>query len=540
MSPWYMFLVGILLGVARFPWRLAGVDLRQWVNPQLPHQVNEVDDDSWIGSIRSNCAILFWALVLAISTSYLIAWYFSGRACLLSVQNASLEPQECSFWRELFALFLGVVVILLVAGARWLRVLESCPLDPPAQWPAEIPGVAVSAALRDLRTQVAPAAVRRLIVCCDGTWNWPDQSGGETNVIRLVRAIRPNIGGITQIVRYHMGVGTGNLVDRLVGGGTGIRLSANVREAYGFIVDNYRPGDEIFLFGFSRGAYTARSLAGLIARVGVLQKYEMERFIDVWEYYTERNPQGGYLDVRVPDRHRPDDIIIKCIGVWDTVGALGIPGTRFCANSYGFHSITLNPRIHYAFQALAIDERRGNFQPAIWKRNDQAPNQILEQVWFPGVHSNVGGGYPNHGLSDSALLWMLSRVSRLLVLDLEYLKRALDCDEPYGRGILVDSRSNFWKAISCPVFRPVCRVDSSEWIHESTWERAANAAPPGDPYSTIRMTNWLEDHADRMLPRSSFEKYFGKRKRRPNVRGEVRTRKLRICDYIAMPFVGKG
>ena len=245
----------------------------------------------------------------------------------------------------------------------------------------------MTTALRALKGQPKPGAVRRLVVCCDGTWNWPDQRGGETNVIRLVRAIKPNAGGVTQIVRYHMGVGTGNIIDRWIAGGTGLQLSNNVREAYGFIADNYRPGDEIFLFGFSQGAYTARSLAGLIGRVGVLQKYEMERFIDVWEYYTEHNPPPGYLDERVPDRHKPQHLNIKCIGVWDTVGALGIPGSRFCAQNYRFHTVALDPNIHYAFQALAIDERRGNFQPAIWRRNPSAPNQILEQVWFPGAHS---------------------------------------------------------------------------------------------------------------------------------------------------------
>jgi len=151
----------------------------------------------------------------------------------------------------------------------------------------------------------------------------------------------------------------------------------------------------------------------------------------------------------------------------------------------------------------------------------------------------VGGGYPNHGLSDAALLWMLSRIARLLTLDLAYLKRALDCNESYGRGILVDSRSNFWKAISCPIFRPVCRIDSSEWVHESAWERQP-VAPPGDPFATSRMTTWLNAHVDRRLSRTSFEKYFEKRKRRPVVGGEPRSRKLRICDYLLAPFIGQG
>src|SRR5262245_48072116 len=132
--------------------------------------------------------------------------------------------------------------------------------------------------------------MRRLIVCCDGTWNRADWEGGTaTNVVRIARAIVPMAAGaapgapaIPQIVHYHPGVGTGNQVDRLLGGGLGLGLSQNVRDAYAFLVNNHAPGDQIFLFGFSRGAYTARALGGLIGTIGLLRKQQMGGFQDAW------------------------------------------------------------------------------------------------------------------------------------------------------------------------------------------------------------------------------------------------------------------
>ena len=119
-------------------------------------------------------------------------------------------------------------------------------------------------------------SARRLVVCCDGTWNSADRGGAATNVVRMARTIKSVADdGTTQIVYYHPGVGTGNGLDRLIGGGTGVGLSRNVRDAYTFIVNNHRPTDEIFLFGFSRGAYTARSVAGLIGVIGLLPPRQM-------------------------------------------------------------------------------------------------------------------------------------------------------------------------------------------------------------------------------------------------------------------------
>src|SRR5689334_11453401 len=241
-----------------------------------------------------------------------------------------------------------------------------------------------------------PAMRRRLVVCCDGTWNKPDREGHTTNVVRLVRAVKQQTaGGIAQIVYYQPGVGTGNFIDRLAGGGTGIGLSANVRAAYSFIVDNYLDGDEIFLFGFSRGAYTARSVAGLIGHVGLLRKRDMCNFDEVWDYYRLPRVQRDRLEsaflAKFPDRVPREQVRIRCIGVWDTVGALGIPHSRFCRSEFQFHDTNLSPRVDFAFQALAIDEQRAPFVPAIWKTTP-TPGQTVEQVWFAGVHSNIGGG----------------------------------------------------------------------------------------------------------------------------------------------------
>src|SRR5215468_11067155 len=187
---------------------------------------------------------------------------------------------------------------------------------------------------------------KRLVVCCDGTWNDADSAENFTNVVRIARAIQPyddRTGEqIPQIVYYHSGVGTGDLVERFAGGGLGLGLSRNVRDAYAFLANNYCDGDEVFLFGFSRGAYTARSIGGLVGYAGLLHKADMDRFALLWEGYRLRGKQDQ-ADPRpqFADRHFP--VRIKCIGVWDTVGSLGIPGNidKAFADFYEFHDTSL-------------------------------------------------------------------------------------------------------------------------------------------------------------------------------------------------------
>lgn len=302
---------------------------------------------------------------------------------------------------------------------------------------------------------------RKLIVCCDGTWNEPYQVGSPTNVVKMARAIRPaDADGVAQMVYYHPGVGTGNIVDRFMGGTMGIGLATNVQACYDFLATNFVDGDKIYLFGFSRGAYTARSIAGLIGQVGgLLEKRDMDLFPFLFDIYRSREHRkalsvgtkhaiegaikalfppekiGGNFD-RLRDAilaNRPTPIFF--IGVWDTVGAMGIPlgWARWIGKSkYDFHDTELSEKIRYAYHALAIDERRKSFIPTLWTRpkgrgqQQGVTNQTLEQVWFAGAHSNVGGGYDDAGLSDIAFTWMVDKAMAARWTDDKGLPLAFD------------------------------------------------------------------------------------------------------------------
>ena len=264
---------------------------------------------------------------------------------------------------------------------------------------------------------------KRLVICCDGTWNEPLEKVEDpadetepTNVLKVVRGVAPtDQKGFPQIVYYDAGVGTEGWFDKVVGGAFGKGLSQNVKQAYRFIANNYTEGDELFLFGFSRGAYTVRSLAGFIGAVGLLPKKHLRRVPDAYALYrippsnrAESKPRK-YLEGLCPKPRQ--SIPIKFIGVWDTVGALGVPtpGLRRITKRWvRFHDTQLGPNVRHAYHALAIDERRRPFQPNLWT-DPPKPRQTIEQVWFCGVHSNVGGGYRDTGLSDITLAWMVAR-----------------------------------------------------------------------------------------------------------------------------------
>ncbi|HEY8693279.1 MAG TPA: DUF2235 domain-containing protein [Chloroflexota bacterium] len=261
--------------------------------------------------------------------------------------------------------------------------------------------------------------MRRLVVCCDGTWNTPDEKdeGIDTcsNVTKLalgVAARDPR--GTEQLVFYDNGVGTSAL-DHWRGGLFGIGLSRKVQDAYVFLVQNYEPGDEIFLFGFSRGAYTVRSTAGFIRNSGLLKRAYLGKLADAYELYRDRSDatHPRAVESRLFRKSFAHEIRIKFIGVWDTVGALGVPDLPTIpaiSARWKFHDVTLSSYVDNAFQALAVDERRKPFEPTLWQQEVPAPaQQALEQVWFSGVHTNVGGGYRDSGLSDLALQWMIAK-----------------------------------------------------------------------------------------------------------------------------------
>lgn len=259
--------------------------------------------------------------------------------------------------------------------------------------------------------------MKRLIVCCDGTWNSADQeSEGKpcpTNIIKLAYRLAKRDGDVLQVLYYDQGVGTGNWVDKYVGGAVGKGLDDNIFDAYRFLIANYEVGDEIYLFGFSRGAYTARSIGGMLRKCGVIRRETIDQYRPALDLYLNEDVATDSAQAKEfrSKYALADETSIQCIGVFDTVGALGIPlrGVRALSKGkYEFHDTELSGSVKYAFHALAIDEQRAPFQPTLWS-DEAKPGQTVEQVWFAGVHSDIGGGYGEHELSDIALDWMIGR-----------------------------------------------------------------------------------------------------------------------------------
>jgi uncharacterized protein (DUF2235 family) len=279
--------------------------------------------------------------------------------------------------------------------------------------------------------------MKRLVVCCDGTWNKPDNEN-VTNVEKIARTVQSDpsaTGDVYQLVYYISGVGAGSYeADRLLGGAFGFGLFHNVIACYRFLAQNYEPGDEIFIIGFSRGAYTARSVAGMLASVGLLTKRALveERLPEaVHLYQGTRMPEGAFGESVDEFKHDHCHAAkVTFLGVFDTVGALGVPG--FERDTPKFHSVQLSTQVLCARQALAIDETRLKFAPTLWeapKEPADAPtaDPRVKQVWFEGAHSDVGGGYAQTGLSDTSLLWMTREAHAAgLVFDSDLLGTYVD------------------------------------------------------------------------------------------------------------------
>lgn len=254
---------------------------------------------------------------------------------------------------------------------------------------------------------------KRLIVCFDGTWNRPDDNHPEdeqveTNVRRIFESIADqDANGKKQIRWYDPGVGT-EWYRRLRGGAFGLGLSENIRQGYRFLIEQYEEGDEVFLFGFSRGAYTARSLVGLIRNSGLLRAVDNNRIDEAYELYRTRD-EGADSEAALTFRKKyARDMRITFLGVWDTVGALGIPiesFEEFNKRHFEFHDTELSSIVENAYHAVALDEHREPYAVALWNPKIK-PHQTMEQRWFLGAHCDVGGGYEDRRLSDLTLHWM--------------------------------------------------------------------------------------------------------------------------------------
>lgn len=345
---------------------------------------------------------------------------------------------------------------------------------------------------------------KRLVMCCDGTWSTANQPAA-TNVVKLFHSVAPSDeDGTEQRTFYQPGVGT-LLSERVRGGAFGFGLSRDVRRTYRFVVENFDPGDELFFLGFSRGAYTARSTVGLLRNAGVLRRDQAHRIDEAYALYRNRarttRPTGD--EAERFRREYSHETRVHFVGVWDTVGALGIPFTgswltRLVNRRWSFHDTTLSSWVDVACQALAIDEKRGPFEPAIWQRSESAREQRCEQVWFAGEHSDIGGGHSDTALSDIALLWLADRArSAGLAFNADALARTGVSDakarnagkyvspDPYGP--LHDSPTGFFRWLP----RHDRRLDTSG-NHESVSSTAVDRHKKDKRYAPSGLTAYLD------------------------------------------------
>jgi uncharacterized protein (DUF2235 family) len=264
--------------------------------------------------------------------------------------------------------------------------------------------------------------MKRIVVCFDGTWNKPADEKLpvgqqiETNVCRFYKSVSDTApGGIKQVKWYDEGVGT-HWYDRFVGGAFGAGLEFNIVQGYKFLAAQYEDGDEVYVLGFSRGAYTARSLVGMIRNCGLVQKNLVDLKVGIaYGIYRTRDDGPDSSTAQLFRSMCSREITVKFVGVWDTVGALGIPlhiMEKFNLKFYEFHDAQLNRLVENAYHAIAVDEHRKDYDVCLWNPREK-PQQTIEQRWFIGAHSDVGGGYTDRRLSDITLKWMQDKASAL-------------------------------------------------------------------------------------------------------------------------------
>ncbi|EIW64595.1 uncharacterized protein TRAVEDRAFT_111927 [Trametes versicolor FP-101664 SS1] len=344
---------------------------------------------------------------------------------------------------------------------------------------------------------------KRIVVCCDGTWQdgiVVSQRWKYTNILRLARAINHvddrSQPPIHQVVFYQSGIGTDNLYDEIV---NGTQSSSKVEEAYAFIAQNYRPGDEayIFLFGFSRGAYTARMVAMFIGAIGVLDRTEMDHFATLFVAYQKRGKSEDQDEIAKLNEQlapwtspqalglqrancRPDGYSVKVLGVFDTVGSVGMPEELTLHDDkmktlFGFPDRLLGHHVERAYQALALNEHRADFDCARFEQTEEGrkKGQILRQCWFTGSHCDIGGGYEEHDLSDITLNWMISNIGDALSFDYPYVISLPRPTAVWGTQAPHNSRTGIF-ALSKEIQRKLPTVTNDvtyEVIHSSVLEQ---------------------------------------------------------------------
>ncbi len=303
---------------------------------------------------------------------------------------------------------------------------------------------------------------KNIIICCDGTGN--EYGNKNTNVVKLFQIIEKDSN--KQVAFYDPGVGTFSargvltkplkLLTRLMGLAFGYGITRNIEDAYEYLMDKYEKDDYVYLFGFSRGAFTARALAGMLHKCGLLEKGSN----NLISYATRMYRYGKHSTAKGFKKTFSRECRPHFIGVWDTVKSVGLIKRR------KFPNAILNPDLNIGIHAISIDEKRSKFRPNLWDENskNKDENQIIKQVWFAGVHSDIGGSYKEDGLSNITLSWMVYEACRH---GLFVNKKEIEKIEPSPEGKLHNSLLPIWWILGWKIRK----IKEGSLIHNSVYER---------------------------------------------------------------------
>lgn len=281
--------------------------------------------------------------------------------------------------------------------------------------------------------------MKRIVLCADGTWDKPGKKSRTTgrylptNLLKITRSLaKEDEEGVSQIVYYHKGLGTGNVLDRLVGGIKGDGMDVMIIDLYRFLVYNYEVNDEIYMFGYSRGAFCIRSLCGFLNNHGLLSSEDEHLTPLLYQFYQSKpnliedselhksawKTSSKYLNNPLNKNainrlHFPS---ISYVGLLDTVSALGLPfKTKIEDNikQYKYHIVNVNTNIDYVCHALSIDEQRFNFKPVLLKAENLWKLKHFDQCWFSGCHDDIGGGNDIDSTANIVLNWIIDIPSEI-------------------------------------------------------------------------------------------------------------------------------
>ena len=341
---------------------------------------------------------------------------------------------------------------------------------------------------------------KNIVVFSDGT----GQKGGvgsNTNVYKLFNMIEDRTE--KQIAFYDPGLGTD--WRKITGLIAGQGFSKNIRDCYQFIFENFQADDQIYLFGFSRGAATVRSLSGFIHLFGILPKSRPDLIKKAFKIYKIKDAKkrleksGAFID-----KHHTMWCKIKFLGVWDTVAALGLPiklGSNILDKIFphSFHSFDLSDSVVFARHALSIDEERKDFLPVLWNPLENDTTGKMKQVWFCGVHTDVGGGYLEEDLSNFSLKWMIREATAkdLIIYDKSPAYKKLNSSIPNINGIMHNEQKSFPGKLLKRMKRSWNKETQGEpCIHESVFKRTKNTDNTDSP----KYSPWIFEIMDKNNP----------------------------------------